>query len=194
MGPQGPQGLQGPPGTPAATLLRLSGDFAGTNASVATSLDGVQFGPYTDGGAAGGSVFYGGANGLTLGDIDQLRYTVTYSTADDTAIGRRTCASSWTADDDPRRASSTPTECATAVPTEDEFHTYEVTAGDVRYDDDGCDGVPPAQQPWATVQAAHAAEVISGIYVTTGFAGGAELAALLRTLTVNGEAFTFGSA
>jgi hypothetical protein len=42
------------------------------------------------------------------------------------------------------------------------------------------------------VQAAHADEVISGIYVTTGFAGGVPLAAILRTISVNGEEFTFG--
>jgi hypothetical protein len=86
-----------------------------------------------------------------------------------------------------------PTQCATVVPPEDQFNTFEVTTGDVRYDDDSCDGVPPDQQPWATVVAAHGDDVISGIYVTAGFAGGAPLAAILRTLSVNGHAFTFGS-
>ena len=37
------------------------GDFAGTNASVATTLDGVQFGPYSNGGTAGGSVAFNGS-------------------------------------------------------------------------------------------------------------------------------------
>ena len=70
-GPAGPAGAagaagpQGPPGTPAPTLQNLSGAFAGTNATVATSLDGVQFGPYPSGGLWGGSVLYTGANGLT---------------------------------------------------------------------------------------------------------------------------------
>ena len=62
----------------------------------------------------------------------------------------------------------------------------------LRYDDDACDGVAPDQQSWATVQAAHAGQTITGIYVTTGFAGGAPLAAILRTLKVNGEEFKFG--
>jgi hypothetical protein len=35
--------------------------------------------------------------------------------------------------------------------------------------------------------------VISGIYVTTGFTGGNDLTALLRSLSVNGHSFTFGS-
>ena len=51
QGPQGDTGAQGPKGDPGAqgppgpSLQRLTGDFSGTNASVATSLDGVQFGP-----------------------------------------------------------------------------------------------------------------------------------------------------
>ena len=72
QGPAGPAGLKGDKGDkgdPAPTMLRLSGDFAGTNASVATTLDGVQFGPYDDGGAWGGSVLYTGADGLTLSQI-----------------------------------------------------------------------------------------------------------------------------
>jgi hypothetical protein len=194
QGPQGPQGEQGPPGTPAPTLLRLSGDFGGTNASVATSLDGVQFGPYPDGGAWGGSVLYSGANGLTLGDITQLSFMVKHSSANDSPIGSpylRVFTNDGTND---HSVIFDATECETVIPTEDGFHTYEVTTGDVRYDDDACDGVPPDQQPWATVQAAHADEVIIGIFVTTGFTGGIGLSAILRTLSVNDEEFTFGSA
>ena len=55
-GSNGPKGDKGDKGDPAPTLLRLTGDFSGTNASVATSLDGVQFGPYPNGGQWGGSV------------------------------------------------------------------------------------------------------------------------------------------
>ena len=147
----------------------------------------MQFGPYPDGGAWGGSVLYSGANGLTLGDIDQLSFTVKHSSQNDSPI-----ASPYLRiflEGDTHDVIFDPTACATVVPTEDEFHTYEVTTGAVRYDDDACTG---PQQPWATVQAAHAGEEISGIYVTTGFAGGVPLAAILRTLSVNDEEFTFG--
>jgi hypothetical protein len=159
----------------------------------------VQFGPYTDGGSAGGSVAYSGFDGNTLGDITQLSFTVMHSAETDVAalgptnrnIGspylRIFLAGGHVVQFDA-------TECATVVPTESEFHTYEVTAGEVRYDDDSCDGVPPDQQPWADVVAAHGTEVVEGIFVTTGFTGGHGLAAILRTLSVNGEAFTFGSA
>jgi len=195
-GAQGPQGAQGPKGDKGdkATLQRLTGDFSGTNATVATSLDGVQFGPYPDGGAWGGSVLYTGANGLTLGDINQLSYVIEHSSQNDSPIAAPYLRIFL--EDDAHVAHDVifdPTKCATVVPPEDQFNTFEVTTGDVRYDDDSCDGVPPDQQPWATVKAAHGTEVISGITVTAGFAGGIPLAAILRSLSVNGHAFTFGS-
>jgi hypothetical protein len=196
-GPQGPQGAQGPkgdpgppgpPGRPAPTMLRLSGDFSGTNATVATTLDGVQFGPYPDGGAAGGSVRYTGANGLTLAQITQLSFTVMHSSADHSPIGSPYLRIFLNGDTDD--VIFDPTACATTVPTESVFHTYEVTTGAVRYDDDPCVG---PQQSWATVVAAHGTEVVSGIYVTTGFTGGSTLAAILRSLKVNGTEFVFGA-
>lgn len=190
-GPPGPKGDPGPPGTPAPTLQRLSAPFRGSNATVATTLDGVQFGPYPDGGSAGGSVIYTGANGLTLAQITQLSFTVMHSSADgnpEASPYLRIFLNGGTDD-----VIFDPTQCATTVPTESVFHTYEVTTGDVRYDDDGCSGAPPGQQPWATVVAAHASEVVSFIAVTTGFTAGTTLAAILRSLTVNGTAFVFGA-
>jgi hypothetical protein len=70
--------------------------------------------------------------------------------------------------------------------------TFDVTAGDVRYNDDSCDGVPPDQQPWADVVTAHGDQTISGIYITTGFSGGMDLSAFLTDLRVNGMTFHFG--
>ena len=193
QGPQGIQGAQGPKGDKGdkATLQRLTGDFSGTNATVATSLDGVQFGPYPDGSTCGGSVLYTGANGLTLGDINQLSYVIEHSSQNYSPIAAPYLRIFLVGDT--HDVIFDPTKCATVVPPEDQFNTFEVTTGDVRYDDDSCDGVPPDQQPWATVKAAHGTKVISGIYVTAGFAGGIPLAAILRTLSVNGQAFTFGS-
>jgi hypothetical protein len=169
-------------------MLRLTGDFLGSNATVATSLDGVQFGPYSDGGAAGGSVIYSGANGLTLAQITQLSFTVKHSSADSNAFASPYLRIflNGNADD----VIFDPTQCATTVPTESVFHTYEVTTGDVRYDDDPCQN---GQQPWSEVVAAHGAEVVSRIVVTTGFSGGNTLAAILRSLKVNGTDFVFGA-
>ncbi len=184
-------GPQGPPGTSAPTLLRLSGNFAGTNASVATTLDGVQFGPYANGGLAGGSVLYTGANGLTLAQITQLSYTVEHSTANGNAIGSPYLRIFLAGDHD---VIFDATQCATTVPSENVFHTYEVTVGAVRYDDDSCDGGAPGQQAWADVLAQHGSEVVTGIKVTTGFTGGDTLSALLRSLKVNGTDYVFGAA
>lgn len=197
-GPQGPkgsagaQGPQGPAGKPAPTLQRLAGDFSGTNASVATSLDGVQFGPYSDGGAWGGSVRYNGANGLRLDQIHQLSYEAMYSAADAAPIGEAYLRIFLNNGNDDVVFDAT--QCATTVPAKNEFHKFEVVGSDVRYDDDSCDGVAPDQQRWSDVVAAHGSEKISGIYVTTGFTGGSNLTALLRGLSVNGHQFTFGSA
>jgi len=203
-GPQGRAGAQGPKGdtgatgakgdkgAPAPGLLRLTGDFSGTNASVATSLDGVQFGPYSDGGAWGGSVRYDGANGLTLNQITQLSYTAMYSAADAAPIGASYLRIFLNNDNDDVVFDAT--KCATTVPAKNVFNTFEVTASDVRYDDDSCDGVPPDQQSWSAVLAAHGSDVVSGIYVTTGFTGGADLTAILRSLSVNGDSFVFGQA
>ena len=186
QGPKGDTGAQGPPGPP---LQRLSGDFSGTNASVATSLDGVQFGPYTDGGAWGGSVRYDGANGKTLSQITQLSYNVMYSAADTAPIGEAYLRIFL--NNDSHDVIFDATKCATVVPDKDVFHTFEVVGSDsVRYDDDACTS---GDQTWAAVVAAHGSDVISGIYVTTGFTGGSDLTALLRSVSVNGKAFTFGS-
>jgi hypothetical protein len=188
-GPQGPAGPQGPPGTPAPLLQRLSGAFSGTNASVATSLDGVQFGPYSDGGIWGGSVRYDGADGLTLSQITQLSYRVMYSAADTAPIGEPYLRIFLNADS--HDVIFDPTKCAKVVPDKNVFTTFEVVGSDsVRYDDDACTS---GDQTWAAVVAAHGSEVISGIYVTTGFTGGTDLTALLRSLSVNGHTFTFGS-
>lgn len=189
-GPAGPRGYKGDPGTPAPTLLRLSGDFSGTNATVSTSLDGVTFGTYPDS-SWGGSVAYSGADGLTLAAITQLSYTVKHSSGDDSPISSPYLRIFLQGGND---VIFDATQCATVVPTEDEFHTYEVTTGDVRYSDDSCDGVPPDQQTWAAVVAAHGSEIVDGIYVTTGFSGGSPLAAILRSLKVNGSDYVFGAA
>lgn len=197
-GPQGPAGPQGPPGTPAPLLQRLTGDFSQTNASVATSLDGVQFGPYSDGGVWGGSVRYDGADGLTLDQITQLSYKVMYSAADTAPIGEAYLRIFL--NNDNHDVVFDATQCATVVPDKNVFQTFQVVGSNVRYDDDSCDGAgdhnypgsPAGQQTWQSVLDHHGNETISGIYVTTGFTGGTDLTALLRSLSVNGHTFTFG--
>jgi len=189
-GAPGPQGPAGTPGTAGTVVRNLSGDFAGTNASVTATLDGVAFGVYDDAGT-GGSLQYNGANGLKLNQITQLGYVVKHSSSDDSPISAPYLRIFL--EGDSHDVIFDATKCATVVPDEDVFNSYEVTAGDVRYDDDSCDGVAPDQQAWAAVVTAHGNEVVSGIYVTQGFAGGQDLSAILRSLSVNGTTYTFGA-
>ena len=142
--------------------------------------------------AAGGSVVFNGANGLTLAQLTQLSFTVKHSSADDNAITSPYLRIFL--DGDTHDVIFDATQCATVVPAEDVFSTHEVVGSDVRYDDDGCDGVAPDQQAWANVVAAHGSKVVSGIKVTTGFTGGATLSALLRSIKVNGTEYVFGAA
>ena len=171
-------------------MLRLTGDFAGTNASVATSLDGVTFGPYSDGGAWGGSVFYSGANGLTLAEITQLSFTVDHSSADDSPIAAPNLRIFL--DGDTHDVIFDPTKCDATVPAGRPVQHLRGHDRSRSLRRRLLRRLAPGQQPWATVVAAHGSEVISGIYVTTGFTGGTDLTAILRSLSVNGEPFVFG--
>lgn len=191
VGGVGNPGPSGPPGDDAQTFISsLPGPgFDATNASCSLVEAGVECGPYADGGAAGGSLYYDGLNGATLADIEQLAFSVRHSTSNNSPISAPYLRIFL--EGDTHDVIFDATECATVVPTEGEFHAYEVTVGDVRYDDDSCDGVPPDQQSWDAVVGAHGAEEISGIYITTGFAGGADLKSLVRWLEVNNERFVF---
>jgi Collagen triple helix repeat (20 copies) len=195
QGVPGPTGATGPQGTPGApgtdgTNGGLPTGFFVTNKSVGLTKSGVDFGPYTDGGTAGGSLYYNGLNGKTLSDITGLAYTVEHSSTNASPIGVPYLRVFLNGDQDD--VIFDPTQCVTTVPTENTPNTFDVTGGDVRYDDDSCDGVAPDQQSWANVLAAHGTDVISGVYVSTGFTGGQDLRAKLTDLSVNGQAFTFG--
>ena len=76
--------LVGASSAAAATVpvTSLSGQFAASNPSVARTSDGVQFGPYANGGVGVGSVIYNGANGLTLSQITSLAYPQRFNTTD----------------------------------------------------------------------------------------------------------------
>lgn len=167
----------------------LSGVFGATNPSVTKTPDGVHTGVYDDAGTTGGSLFYSGANGLTLSQIIALSYTYQYNTSDDSPLGApylRVFLNGDTSD-----VVFDPTLCGTVSPTENEDHTADVVNSTVRYNDDSCDGVAPDQQPWADVVAAHGTDVVSGIYITQGFSGGLDASAYIRNLTVNANTFAF---
>jgi hypothetical protein len=174
--------------TSAATIPvnQLSGDFQGTNPSVASTNDGVHFGPYADGGATGGSLYYSGFNGRTLGDISALSYVARYNTDDNTPIGAPYLRIFL--NDDADDVIFSPNTQPAPQTDENVDNPYNVVAGTVRYDDDP--GNNP-DDPWATIQGAHASEVISGIYVSAGFSAGLNLSVLLTHLGVNADDFCF---
>jgi len=172
----------------AATIPvnQLSGNFAGTNPSVASTNDGVRFGPYANGGSAGGSLFYSGFNGRTLGDISALSFVARYNTTDDTTGGVPYLRIFL---EDGHDVIFSPNTQPAPATDENVDNAYDVVTGVVRYDDDA--GGPAADPPWTTVQGAHASEVVTGIYVSLGFTAGMDLSGMLTHLGVNGDDFCF---
>jgi hypothetical protein len=192
---------------------QLSGDFQATNPSVASTNDGVHFGPYANGGSTGGSLYYSGFNGRTLGDISALSYVARYNTDNNTSVGVPYLRIFLNGDTDDVIFSPN-TQPAPQVVDENVDNAYNVVAGTVRYDDDDGDGIvdctedgDPSTCPgaadntpsefgiggasWDDVRNAHAMESVSGIYVTAGFSAGLNLSVLLTHLGVNADDFCF---
>jgi hypothetical protein len=208
-GTQGPQGTgtAGTPGPPAfvkATLAQVP-DFTTAaggplfihnqdNTSVTQTADGIAFGPYADGGAAGGSIEYTGLNGQPLSAARSLVYLARYTSDGDTAgIGSPYLRIFLEGDD--HDAIFSPNSQPDADVAEGPFHTWAATSGVWRYDDDAGAGGEYGLNgaPFAEVVGDHGTETISGIYVSVGFSAGANLAALLREFEVNGTTYSFSS-
>jgi hypothetical protein len=190
-GDKGDKGDQGPQGSSGA----LPDGFAFTNASVKLTSSGVKAGPYTDGGAAGGSLYYEGLNGATLDQVTSLIYKARYSTSNDSTVGVPYLRVFTNDGTDDHSVIFSPNTQPTPDVAEDVSHTWSVADGTVRYDDDAGDGSGPYGlngAPFPDVVADHDSEVITGIYVTTGFSGGADLSSMLTDITINGATFHFG--
>jgi hypothetical protein len=188
-GPAGAKGDKGAPGSSSETRITSlpSGGFEATNSTVSVTNDGVKFGPYADGGTSGGSVCYDGLNGRTLSDVSTLIYRASYTTDDDNTVGVPYLRIFLEADThDVIYSPNTQPIPATAEGVEQE---WVVNDGTVRYDDDA--GNNP-DEDWLDVKAAHADEVISAVCITTGFSGGDNLSALLRSVDINGSRVVFG--
>lgn len=170
-------------------VTAFGGDFEPTNPTVSMTAACAEFGPYADGGAAGGSVFYSGLNGRRLGDIVNLVYTGSFSSATGTG-GAGAPYLRVFLEGDTHDVIFSPNTQPFPLVAEGVLHQWDVTEGTVRYDDDA--GTGP-DSPWQVIVAEHAAEIISGIYVTVGFSAGTNLTGCLRTLGVNQRVFLFGS-
>lgn len=170
----------------------LTPPFRATNSSVTKTPDGVHFGVYADSARTSGSLGYDGANGTTFGSLSALGYTFNYNTSNDNRLGSPYLRVFLDTDGDGNADADVifdPTLCNTVTPAENTDISVDVTTQTVRYNDDGCDA--GVQQPFAAVKAAHTNEIIVGIFVTQGNAGGLDASAYLRNLTVNGDTFAF---
>jgi hypothetical protein len=178
----------------------MPADFSFEGTLTKLTSDGVQYGPYADGGAAHGTVRYDGLNGITLADITHLVYRAKFTASDGNPVAvpfLRIFLEGDTHDVIFSPNSQTPPDVA-----EDAFHAWDVTSGVLRYNDDDGDGKDDATTldtdygvngaPWATVLGDHGTETISGIKVTTGSTGGANVKLLLTDLGINNTSFHFG--
>ncbi|HEY1273759.1 MAG TPA: hypothetical protein VGF25_02565 [Thermoleophilaceae bacterium] len=200
QGPPGPTGAPGPPGAPGkdaqTKVSSLPGEgFDVTNASVSLTPDGVEFGPYADGGATGGSLYYSGLNGQPLSAVRSLIYKARYTADNDTGGVGVPYLRIFLEGDQHDAVFSPNTQPPDSDTAEGPFHTWAATSGLWRYDDDAGAGGEYGLNgaPFSTVAGDHGDEIVSGIYISTGFSNGTNLAALLRSLEVNGERFVFGS-
>ena len=179
-------------GSTETVVTALDEPFIATNASVSITPDGVEFGPYADGGAAGGSVCYNGLNGAPLSDVANLAFHARYvSTADTGGVGvpyLRIFTDAGPIIADNSSIFSPNTQAPDPDIAEGPFHEWVATSGSWRFNDDG--GTGP-DMPFADLIADHGAELITTMCITTGFSAGEDLAALLRWIEINGERFVF---
>ena len=197
QGPQGPAGPRGAPGQNASNnetnVTSLGGAFDATNGSCGLTPDGFECGPYADGGAAGGSLFYDGLNGQSLSDVRSLSFLARYTSDGDTGGVGAPYLRIFLENDGHDAIFSPNTQPPDPDVAEGPFHTWVATSGLWRYDDDGGSGGEYGVNgaPFSTVVGDHGDEIISGIYISTGFTSGTNLSSLIRTLEVNGQEFEF---
>ena len=194
VGAKGDTGAQGPQGSSGA----LPPGFSLTNSSVKLTSDGVYFGPYADAGTAGGSIEYTGVTGKTLADLTALTFRSKYTTSNGDNHATPYLRVFIDNDGDGTTDHSVIYSPNTQNPvdaSEGAFHSYDVMAGSVRYDDDAGDGSGQYGlngTDWATLAGDHGTDVIQAIYLTQGFAGGHDAEAFVSDMGINAKSFHFG--
>jgi hypothetical protein len=169
----------------------VHGAFTVTNSSVTMTPDGVNFGPYADGGSTGGSIEFDGLNGIHLRDVQNLVYYMRYtSTGDSGGVGVPYLRIFLNGSDTQDAIFSPNTQSPDPDVAEGPFHEWVATSGSWRYEDDQGDG---PDESFDQLISDHGGAKVSGIYITTGFSNGQNLQALLRWMQINGTTYTFGS-
>lgn len=171
-----------------------SNGFAATNPTVSNTPDGVKFGPYADGGGAGGSICVNTLNGKPLSAVQHLAYEARYTADNDTGGVGVPYLRIFLENDQHDMIFSPNTQPPDADFAEGPFHTWVATAGVWRYDDDGGSGGQYGFNgaPFSTVVADHGTEQISKICISAGFSAGTNLSALLRAWELNATDYAFG--
>jgi hypothetical protein len=172
----------------------LSGDWSTSNSTVAKTADGVHFGTYADGGAIGGSLKYKGANGLKLSDVKDYSFTFNYKQAGNltgaTPYARILLDTNGDHVTD-ARVILDPSLGGRVLPVQGADINFGTANDSVRYNDDaGTD----AQLSWADVKSDHGTDVITDVLVSQGYSMGADVSAMLKSITFNGTKFNFGAA
>ena len=180
----------------------LTGAWSVSNPSVKQVGEGVQFGPYADGGAAGGSLLYKGGNGLKLSEVGNFSFTFSYNQRENWSgavpYGRIWLDTNnngvWDdpQSDDPDKAIMFDPSKGGAFGTLSQGidHSFGTSDNSVRFDDDSGIG---GQRKWDDVVAAHGDEDVVMVGVTAGFTGSTNVSAMLKKLTFNGETFSFAT-
>jgi len=168
--------------------------FSATNGTVENTSDGVTFGPYADGGAAGGSICTDALNGDPLNDVRHIAFEARYTATGDTGGVGVPYLRIFLEDNAHDAIFSPNTQPPDPDIGEGPFHTWEATAGLWRYDDDagsgGEYGVNGA--PFSQVQADHGTETINAVCISVGNTAGTDLSGLLLTWEVNNTDYAFG--
>jgi hypothetical protein len=197
-GAVGPDGAIGPRGDGTIIVTPDTPGVCYTNPSVNLTPDGVVFGPYQSN-EQGGSVCINPGEGVTLADVAHLAYTASFSATTDNgdAPYLRIFTNDGTNDHDVLFAPSTqPGGCVAYAATDalvvpvpphsiqcasrGRMIEYHVDQGTVRYDDDP--GAGPDDR-WSAVINAHGSEVVTGIYVTSGFSQPDTTGAVLNSIS-----------
>jgi hypothetical protein len=165
--------------------------------------DGVQFGPFADGGDCTpgtglARLDFSGLNGQPLSALKSLVYRAQYIADNDTSgVGSPTMRVFFegTTGGTPNRLTFSPNTQFNNPVNYDigqgEVHEWIVTSGTVRFNDDaGAD--PAGEAPWSSFMAAHGTKLITNINILNGCQAGTNLRGIVREVDVNGQHYEFG--
>ena len=194
-GEAGPVGPPGPRGADGLLTVTEEGDgFEGTRDSVHFTTDGVTFGPYSglpeNVLEEGGSLYFDGLNGLKIEDIAELTYSAGFNGSVD---GNQPYLRIFVDGDSNNNVIFSPSTQPSTQPPPNGSNVSgrliksDVHEGTVRYNDNA--GFAP-DITWNAMLAEHGNQIISGIYITAGFALPGMTDAFINSFRyeVNGEA------